>query len=37
MSRDPRPNYACPGADTDEIVTELGLDAAALRSTGGIA
>jgi alpha-methylacyl-CoA racemase len=34
---EPRPNYAYPGADTDEIVTELGLDAAALRSTGGIA
>jgi alpha-methylacyl-CoA racemase len=34
---DPRPNYAYPGADTDEIVTELGLDASALRRTGGIA
>jgi alpha-methylacyl-CoA racemase len=34
---DPRPNYAYPGADTDEIVTELGLDSAALRRAGGIA
>jgi alpha-methylacyl-CoA racemase len=34
---EPRPNYAYPGADTDEIVTELGLDAAALRGTGAIA
>ena len=31
------PSFAYPGADTDEIVTELGLDAAALRRAGGIA
>ncbi len=34
---DPRPNYAYPGSDTDEIVGELGLDAATLRAAGGIA
>jgi alpha-methylacyl-CoA racemase len=34
---DPGPNYAHPGADTDEILAEIGLDAAALRATGGIA
>lgn len=34
---DPRANYAYPGSDTDEIVAELGLDAAALRASGGIA
>lgn len=33
---DPRPNYAYPGADTDEILGELGLDAEKLRAAGAV-
>ncbi|HEY8526295.1 MAG TPA: CaiB/BaiF CoA-transferase family protein [Acidimicrobiales bacterium] len=33
----PGPSYAHPGADTDAILSELGLDAAALRASGAVA
>lgn len=33
----PQPNYAYAGADTDAILTELGLDAGKLRSVGAVA
>jgi alpha-methylacyl-CoA racemase len=33
----PGPNYAYPGADTDAVLDELGLDAAALRAAGAVA
>lgn len=33
----PQPNYAFPGADTDEILDELGLDADKLRANGAVA
>jgi alpha-methylacyl-CoA racemase len=33
----PRENYAYPGADTDEVLAELGLDAEKLRGTGAVA
>jgi alpha-methylacyl-CoA racemase len=32
----PRPNYAYPGADTDEVLAELGLDAEKLRAAGAV-
>ena len=32
----PRPNYAYPGADTDAILEEAGLDAEKLRETGAV-
>lgn len=34
---EPRPSYAHPGADTDEVLRELGLDPEALRATGAVA
>jgi alpha-methylacyl-CoA racemase len=33
----PRLNYAHPGADTDEVLHELGLDPEALRASGAVA
>ena len=33
----PGPNYAHPGADTDDVLAELGLDAPALRAAGAVA
>jgi alpha-methylacyl-CoA racemase len=32
----PRPSYAHPGSDTDEVLGELGLDARALRAVGAV-
>jgi alpha-methylacyl-CoA racemase len=34
---EPRPNYAYPGADTDAVLSELGLDPRKLRATGAVA
>ena len=34
---EPGPSYAHPGSDTDAVLGELGLDAAALRSSGAVA
>ncbi|GMU79158.1 MAG: CoA transferase [Acidimicrobiia bacterium] len=33
----PRRSYACPGADTEAVCEELGLDAHALRAAGAVA
>ena len=32
----PQPNYAYPGADTDEVLTRFGLDPGALRASGAV-